>query len=124
MPALSLQSLQLMLLGLLISIAVIAGVARRLSVSYPIVLVIAGLLSSLLPGVPRVPLPPNIVFLVFLPPLLFAAAWQTSWNEFKYNLFSICSLAIGLVFFTAVGVAFAAHFFLPTFDWRVGFLLG
>ena len=123
-PTIELPTLQLVLLVLLIAIALLAGVARRLSVSYPIVLVVAGLLSSFIPGVPRVPLPPELVFLVFLPPLLFAAAWATSWREFKYNIVSIVSLAVGLVFFTAVGIALTAHFFLPSFDWRVGFLLG
>ena len=122
--AINLHSLQLLLLTLLVAIALLAGVARRLALSYPIVLVIAGLLSSFIPGIPRVPLPPDLVFLVFLPPLLFAAAWQTSWHDFKYNIVSIVSLAVGLVFFTAIGVALTAHFFLPTFDWRVGFLLG
>ncbi len=124
MPAINLPTLQLVMLTLLIAIALIAGVARRLSVSYPIVLVIAGLLTSFVPHLPRVPLPPNLVFLVFLPPLLFAAAWQTSWLDFKYNIVSIVSLAVGLVFFTAIGVALTAHFFIPSFDWRVGFLLG
>ncbi len=126
MPAspLNLTSLQMLLLSLLVAIAVIAGLARRLSVSYPIVLVVAGLLSSFVPGLPRVPLPPDLVFLVFLPPLLYSAAWQTSWTDFKYNIVSIMGLAVGLVFFTAIGVALAAHFFMPSFDWRVGFLLG
>lgn len=119
-----LSSLQLVLLTLLIAIALIAGVARRLAVSYPIVLVVAGLLSSFIPGVPHVPLSPDLVFLVFLPPLLFAAAWETSWRDFKYNIVSIVSLAVGLVFFTAIGIALTAHFFLPSFDWRIGFLLG
>ncbi len=123
-PALNLTSLQMVLLCLLIAIAVIAGLARRLSVSYPIVLVLAGLLSSFVPGLPRVPLPPDLVFLVFLPPLLYSAAWQTSWTDFKYNIVSIMGLAVGLVFFTAIGVALTAHFFIPSFDWRVGFLLG
>ena len=120
----NLPSLQLVMLTLLVAIALIAGVARRLAVSYPIVLVIAGLLSSFIPGVPRVPLSPDLVFLVFLPPLLFAAAWETSWRDFKYNIVSIVSLAVGLVFFTAIGVALTAHFFMPNFDWRIGFLLG
>ena len=116
--------LQALLLGLAALIVAFAGFARRFAISYPIVLVIAGLLCSLLPQVPSVPLAPDLVFLVFLPPLLYAAAWQTSWREFQYNLVSISLLAFGLVFFTACGVALTAHFFLPGFDWRLGFLLG
>ncbi|MFN2975198.1 Na+/H+ antiporter [Terriglobus aquaticus] len=118
------HTLELLLLGLMIAVAVISGVARRLSLSYPIVLVLVGLGASLLPHLPRIPLPPDVVFLVFLPPLLFSAAWSTSWREFKFNLPSIVSLAFGLVFFTAIGVAYTAHHFLPEFDWRMGFLLG
>ncbi|HUA98605.1 MAG TPA: Na+/H+ antiporter [Terracidiphilus sp.] len=113
-----------LLMGLLCAVAAVAGVARRLGVSYPIILVIFGLLCSLLPGVPRIPLPPSLVFLVILPPLLYVAAWQTSWQEFKYNLLSISSLAVFLVFFTAFGVAYAARWWLPGFNWRLGFLLG
>ena len=119
-----LSSFQAVLLGLLTLIVAFAGFARRFAVSYPIVLVIAGLLCSLLPQMPDVPLAPEVVFLVFLPPLLFAAAWQTSWREFRFNLLSISFLAIGLVFFTAVGVSLTAHFFMPGFDWRLGFVLG
>jgi len=113
-----------LLIGLLFAVAAVAGLARRFAVSYPIALVIFGLLCSLIPRVPNIPLPPSIVFLVILPPLLYIAAWQTSWREFKYNLISISSLAVFLVFFTAIGVAFAAQWWLPGFDWRLGFLLG
>src|ERR1700739_968077 len=113
-----------LLIGLLFAVAAVAGLARRFAVSYPIVLVIFGLLCSLLPHIPRIPLPPELVFMVILPPLLYVAAWQTSWREFKYNLVSISGLAVLLVFFTAFGVAFAAHWWLPGFDWRLGFLLG
>jgi len=113
-----------LLIGLLFAVAAVAGLARRFALSYPIVLVVFGLLCSLIPHVPRIPLPPSIVFLVFLPPLLYVAAWQTSWREFRYNLVSISSLAILLVFFTAIGVAFTAKWWLPGFDWRLGFLLG
>src|SRR6202034_3491343 len=104
-----------LLIGLLCCVAAVAGLARRFAVSYPIVLVIFGLLCSLLPRVPRIPLPPELVFLVILPPLLYVAAWQTSWQEFKYNLVSISSLAVLLVFFTAFGIAFLAHLWLPGF---------
>jgi|HubBroStandDraft_5_1064220.scaffolds.fasta_scaffold43750_1 Na+/H+ antiporter len=113
-----------LLIGLLCAVAAVAGLARRFSVSYPIVLVIFGLLCSLLPHVPRFELSPSLVFLVILPPLLYAAAWQTSWREFKYNLVSISSLAVLLVFFTAFGVAYAAKWWLPGFNWQLGFLLG
>ena len=113
-----------LLIALLCAVAAVAGLARRFAVSYPIVLVVFGLLCSLIPHVPHIPLPPSMVFLVILPPLLYIAAWQTSWREFKYNLVSISSLAILLVFFTAIGVAFAAQWWLPGFDWRLGFLLG
>ena len=61
-------------------------VAQRLKVPYPIVLVIAGLGISFVPHVPRVPLSPDLVFLIFLPPLLYAAAWMTSWHAFRFNL--------------------------------------
>lgn len=119
-----LHPLQALILVLLAAVALVAGLARRLAVSYPVLLVIVGFLCSLIPHIPRVPLPPDLVFYVFLPPLLYAAAWQTSWREFRYHLLSISMLAIGLVFFTAVGVAITAHFFMPGFDWRLGFLLG
>ena len=105
-----------LLIGLLCAVAAVAGLARRLGVSYPIVLVVFGLLCSLLPHVPHVQLSPSLVFLVILPPLLYAAAWQTSWREFKYNLVSISSLAVLLVFFTAFGVAFAGKWWLPGFN--------
>jgi CPA1 family monovalent cation:H+ antiporter len=65
-----------------------------------------------------------VVFLVVLPPLLYSAAWLTSWREFKFNLMSICLLAFGLVGFTVFGVATAAHWISPGFDWGTGFVLG
>lgn len=119
-----LDYLLFLLIGLLCAVAAVAGAARRFGVSYPIVLVIFGLLCSLLPRVPRIPLPPSLVFSVILPPLLYVAAWQTSWREFKYNIASISSLAVFLVFFTAFGVAWAAHWWIPGFTWQLGFLLG
>ncbi len=115
------ETVFLLLLAFVILFALVAG---KLKTPYPIVLVIAGLALGLIPGIPQVKLDPNIIFLVVLPPLLYAAAWNTSWHEFRSNLLNISMLAFGLVGFTVLGVAFAAPHFFPGFDWRIGFLLG
>jgi Na+/H+ antiporter len=118
------QAVQAVFLLLLVFVAVFAGLAHRLKVPYPILLVIAGLLVSFLPGMPRIGLDPNLVFLVFLPPLLYSAAWTLSWREFQRNFVSIAMLAVGLVFFTVLGLALAAGSLLPGFDWKSAVLLG
>src|SRR5271156_320034 len=118
------QSVEAVFLLLLVFVAVFAGLARRLKVPYPILLVVAGLILSFIPGMPRIGLDPNLVFLVFLPPLLYSAAWMLSWREFQRNFSSIAMLAVGLVFFTIVGLALMAGSLLPGFDWRSAVLLG
>jgi monovalent cation/hydrogen antiporter len=118
------QAVQAVFLLLLVFVAMFAGLARRLKVPYPILLVIAGLLLSFLPGMPRIGLDPDLVFLVFLPPLLYSAAWTLSWREFQRNFVSIAMLAVGLVLFTVVGLALAAGSLLPGFDWKAAVLLG
>jgi Na+/H+ antiporter len=118
------QTVQAVFLLLLVFVAAFAGLARRLKVPYPILLVVAGLLLSFLPGMPRIGLDPNLVFLVFLPPLLYSAAWTLSWREFQRNFVNIAMLAVGLVLFTVVGLAMAAGSLLPGFDWRSAVLLG
>jgi Na+/H+ antiporter len=118
------HAIELILLLLLVFVVAFAALARKLKTPYPIVLVIAGLLLSFLPGIPKISLNPDVVFLVVLPPLLYSAAWLTSWREFKFNLVSICMLAFGLVGFTVLGVAGAARWVFPGFDWRLGFVLG
>jgi len=115
---------QLILLLLLLFVAAFAALARKLQTPYPIVLVIAGLLLGFVPGIPKVTLDPDLIFLVVLPPLLYAAAWVTSWRDFSHNLVSIAMLAIGLVGFTVLGVAEAGPWLFHGFDWRVGFVLG
>jgi Na+/H+ antiporter len=115
---------QTVFLLLLIVVAAFAMLARRLKIAYPIVLVVAGLLISFVPHIPRVPLNPDLVFLVFLPPLLHAAAWETSLREFRANLVTITLLAIGLVAFTVWGVAEFADHFITLLDWKAGFVLG
>src|SRR5215469_2351658 len=95
--------------GILLAVAVLALVARKLHIPYPILFVVGGLALALVPGVPRVHLNPDLVFLFFLPPLLFPAALFTSWRDFRANLRPISMLAVGLVLFTTVLVAGLAH---------------
>jgi NhaP-type Na+/H+ or K+/H+ antiporter len=118
------HAVQLILLLLLVFVVAFSTLALKLKIPYPIVLVVAGLLLGLVPGIPKVALDPELVFLVVLPPLLYSAAWATSWRDFRENLTSIASLAIGLVAFTVFSVAAAASWLLAGFDWRVGFVLG
>src|SRR6266404_2591289 len=118
------HAIELVLLLLLVFVVVFAALARKLQTPYPIVLVIAGLLLSFVPGIPKISLDPDVIFLIVLPPLLYSAAWLTSWRDFKFNLVSIFMLAFGLVGFTVLGVAEAAHLAFTGFDWRLGFVLG
>jgi Na+/H+ antiporter len=120
----SIQETQLLLLLLLLFVVGFGSVAKWISVPYPIVLVVAGLLLSFVPQLPRFKLNADFVFIGVLPPLLFSAAFTTSWRDFRYNLFSILLLAFGLVGFTVAGVAIMAHMLLPWFDWRLGLVLG
>jgi CPA1 family monovalent cation:H+ antiporter len=124
MEASSISYVQLLLLALLVVVAALASVAKRLSVPYPIVLVIGGLVLSLVPGLPHVSLDPNIVFFVVLPPLIFSAAFHISWREFRGNMTAILMLAFGLVAFTVYAVAAFARWTLPGFDWKLGLVLG
>jgi CPA1 family monovalent cation:H+ antiporter len=109
--------------GLLLAVAVLALVARKLTIPYPILFVIGGLLLSLIPKLPEVRLDPKLVFLFFLPPLLFPAALFTSWRDFRANLRPISLLAVGLVLFTTVAVACLAHYFMGL-PLAAGFVLG
>lgn len=105
-------------------LAVLYSVADWIKVSYPILLVVAGLAIGCIPGLPTVKLQPDVVFLIFLPPLLFEAARNTSWHDFRNNRGAIGRLAIGLVFFTTVAVAICAHYMIPGFNWPLSFILG
>jgi monovalent cation/hydrogen antiporter len=118
------QAVELVFLLLLLFVVVFGALARKLQLPYPIVLVVAGLLLSLVPGIPRITLNPDVVFFVILPPLLYAAAWVTSWREFSFNLVSILLLAFGLVAFTVWGVAKGAPWLFAGFDWKAGLVLG
>ncbi len=124
MEAAQISHFELILLLLLLLVAGLALLAKRLRVAYPILLVIAGLCISFVPRIPRLSLDPNIVFLVILPPLVFSAAFHTSWRDFRNNMIAILMLAFGLVGFTVYGVAATTRWMLPGFDWRSGLVLG
>src|ERR1700735_4516406 len=91
-----LHEAQLILLLLLVFVAAFGALARKLHIPYPMVLVIGGLLLEFVPGIPRINLDPELIFLVVLPPLLYAAAWQTSWRDLSHNAVSVAMLAFGL----------------------------
>jgi CPA1 family monovalent cation:H+ antiporter len=97
------------MLALLFAVVLFTTVARRLRLPYPSLLALGGLVMALIPRLPRLQLDPDVVLLVFLPPLLFGAGWRISWSELVQQLRPITVLAIGLVLFTTVGVGIAAH---------------
>jgi Na+/H+ antiporter len=98
--------------------------AKKLKIAYPLFLVIAGLVISYIPGIPTVEVDPDLIFLIFLPPLLYEAAWYTSWNDFWKWKRPISLLAFGLVIFTSTIVAFVSSAVIPGFTLSMGFLLG
>src|SRR5260370_5953424 len=118
------HQIELVLILLLFLVVGFGALAKRIELPYPIVLVIAGLAMSLIPGIPRVSLHPDVVFLAILPPLLFGAAFSTSWRGFRYNLGEIALLPFGLVGLTSFGVAVVARLSLPHFYLAFGFVVG
>ena len=111
------------ILILLIAVAALATLANRIGVPYPILLVLGGLVLGFVPGLPRVELHPEIVFLLFLPPLLYVSALFTSWRDFRANLRPISLLAVGLVLVTVCVVAAVAHWAIGL-SWAAAFVLG
>jgi len=116
------HEIELLIILLAVTTA-LAEVANRLRIPYPVLLVLAGLALSLLPGLPPVSLAPNLVFFVFLPPLLYSSAWQLSWSAFRSEIRPIGLLAVGCVLFSLVLVATVAHYVLPGFGWGPAFVL-
>jgi CPA1 family monovalent cation:H+ antiporter len=111
-------------LALLIAVAALVTIARRLQIAYPIFLVIGGLLLGLTPGVPAVRVDPDLIFLLVLPPLLYIAAFFTPLRSFHANIGAISSLAIGLVVATAFAVAWIARLLIPGITWPIALALG
>jgi monovalent cation/hydrogen antiporter len=113
-----------LVLALLVVVVALRALAPALRLPYPILLVIGGLVLALVPAVPDVVLAPDLVFLLFLPPLLYAAAYDTSIRDIRANLRPILSLAVGLVLATTGAVAVVVHAVLPALGWPIAFALG
>ena len=112
------------LLALLIAAVAVAALCRRFGLSGPLVLVVAGLAASFVPGVPDYTLSPDLALLVFLPPLLYSAALESSYLGIRANLRPIGLLSVGAVLFTTVVVGFAVNALVPGLGLPLSFALG
>jgi CPA1 family monovalent cation:H+ antiporter len=118
------EHVDLILLFLLVAVAALTVLARVLGVPYPITLVIGGSLVGFAPGVPEITLEPDLVLLIFLPPLLFNAAYFTSLRDLRADARVITLTAVGLVLATACAVAVVAHAAIDGLPWAAAFALG
>lgn len=112
------------LLAMVLAIVLLNLWATKLKIAYPILLVMGGLLVSFIPGLPVLRINPDLIFFIFLPPLLCEAAWSISFKEMKKWWRMIGSFAFLVVFFTALSVALVTNYFIPGFTIAIGFLLG
>lgn len=111
-------------LGLIVAIVFLIMLGNKIKVAYPVLLVLFGLGMSFIPGIPSVRINPELIFIIFLPPLLYEASWAISGKELWRWRRIIGSFAFVVVFLTALTVAFAANHFIPGFSLALGFLLG
>src|SRR5688572_6150069 len=109
---------------LLFGMTFLAVLSKKYKFPFAIVLVLCGVAISLIPSLPSIELSPDVVFIIFLPPLLYSAAWNTSWHEFKVSIRPITRAAFGLVLFTTTSVALVAYLLIPDLSWPVAFLIG
>jgi Na+/H+ antiporter len=112
------------LLGMLLAVAALATAARKTGVPYPIVMLLGGLALGFVPGLPRIELEPELIFLLFLPPLIYVGSVFSSIRDLRVNLGPIASHAVGLVLATMAIVAGVAHAVLGEFAWATAFVLG
>jgi CPA1 family monovalent cation:H+ antiporter len=115
---------ELLIAGLLVAVAGLSALARALLVPYPIVLVVGGVLLGFVPGLPEVKLDPEVVLVVFLPPLLHASSIFANFGDFRANLRALTLSTVGLVLATMCGIAWAAHALIPGLPWEAAFVLG
>jgi Na+/H+ antiporter len=118
------QEVEFVLISLLVAVAGLAAAARAVNVPYPIVLVVGGLALGFVPGLPEAELEPDLVLVIFLPPLLYSAAFFANLHDLKRDIRSISMLAIGLVLATMCVVAVVAHALVDDLPWGAAFALG
>jgi monovalent cation/hydrogen antiporter len=118
------HEVETILVSLLVAVAALGTVARMMNIPYPIVLVVGGLLLGFLPGLPDAELAPELVLVIFLPPLLYSAAFFANLHDLRTNLRPIALQAIGLVLFTMCAVALAIKALVPEMPWAAAFTLG
>ncbi|MFC2490231.1 MAG: cation:proton antiporter, partial [Prevotella sp.] len=109
---------------LVVAICLLVMVSQRIKVAYPVMLVLGGIALSFIPGMPRLHINPDVIFLVFLPPILYEAAVANSWKELWRWRRIIGSFAFIVVFITALVVGYIANTFIPGFSVALGFLIG
>jgi Na+/H+ antiporter len=118
------HDVELVLISLLVAVAGLAAAARAVNVPYPIVLVAGGLVLGFVPGLPEVELEPELVLVIFLPPLLYSAAFFANLHDLRRDMRSISLLAVGLVLATMCTVAVVAHALVDGLPWGAAFALG
>jgi Na+/H+ antiporter len=118
------DQVEILIVGLLVGVAGLSALARMIGLPYPIVLVIGGVAFGFIPGLPKFELDPDVVLLVFLPPLVYAAAFFADFRSIRGNLRAITMSSIGLVLVTMVAVAVVAHALVPGLPWAAAFALG
>jgi len=108
-------------------LAIVIGLsafADKSKIPYPILLVIVGIGIGFIPTMAEIEINPEIIFLIFLPPLLYDASFNISPKHFKTNLSTISTLAIPLVFLTTFWIAVVSHYMIPGMTWPLSFVLG
>lgn len=114
-------SVVLFILVIMVGLSALAG---RSKIPYPVLLILGGIIVGFIPSVARIKIDPEVIFLIFLPPLLHDAAFNISFKEFRTHLNTISTLAISLVFITATGIAITSYFLIPGMTWPLAFVLG
>ncbi|MEP7038150.1 MAG: Na+/H+ antiporter [Acidobacteriota bacterium] len=112
------------LIALLVAVVILVRLSRFLELPSAILLLVGGLGLSFVPGFSNIELAPEMIFTLFLPPLLFVAGVRTSWRDFRQNARKINLLAIGLVVMTTLVIGFVAHWTIPELPLAAAFTLG